>query len=565
MKIEFIKIKNFRTIDTEVTINMEGRLTIVGPNSSGKTNILKSIQMFFTGFRNRNQYVVGRDFPEKHESGQTSLIGSFIFEDTETDDKKREILEKINVCLESPKPVTDKVNVYLTFTKYGSPVYRLFVGEKHKTDKKQEFNQYQRELLNVILDSFECHYVPSAKSIHCLYQELLLPFIKRSISGILKDKIKEIEDGLSEISNVIDDQLSLVGMGHIKSHFKIPNNSLEDLLSSFEYHLSDPVKTEIERKGMGIQSAAIISSFTWVTQEERKLGKTPVWLIEEPESYLHPELASSCHEMLKGLSEGAHLITTTHSLNFVPQDPKQILGTKIVDGYSQFTEFDTYTKATHTIRNSLGVKFSDFCNLGLLNVFVEGETDRELFQWVLSKIKIKESTKHEWTNIRSAEFLDFGGTTGLEGFVKATYEYVSKERPVVIILDGDEAGDKARKNLQGFLNNKNISFESNEQFVMLPKGFAVEALFPDKWIIEAHAKHPNWFKEFSTDMTGQLLPFNTKNETNKGQFREFLKRNVETQENEVWAEKFCQLFDIVDQALENQKKRTNAYSQHSRQ
>ena len=551
MKIESIKIKNFRTIDTEVTINMEGRLTIVGPNSSGKTNILKSIQMLFTGFENKNKYIFERDFPEKHESGQTSILGSFIFEDTEHD--KIEVLKKINACLENPKVKTDKVNIYLTFTKSGSPVYRLFVGEKHKEAKKQDFNKYQRELLSVILNSFECHYVPSAKSIDSLYQELLLPFIKRSISDKLKDKIKDIEDGLSEISNVIDNQLKLVGMGHIKSHFKIPNDSLEDLLSSFEYHLSDPVKTEIERKGMGIQSTAIIASFTWVTQEEKKVGKKSVWLIEEPESYLHPELASSCNDMLKGLSEEAHLITTTHSLNFVPQDPKNILGTKMVDGYSQFAEFDTYTKATNAIRDSLGVKFSDFYNLSLLNIFVEGRTDRELFQWVLSKVEVKETTKHEWTNLRCAEFLDFGGTTALEGFVKATYEYVSKERAVVIILDGDDAGDKTRKNLQCFLGKKNIPFASNKEFVMLPKGFAVEALFPDEWIIEAHDKHPNWFREFSTDMTGQLLPFDTKTETTKGQFREYLKRKAEAQDNENWADKFCTLFDIVNQALEKKE------------
>ena len=551
MIIESIKIKNFRTIDSDLTIDMEGALTIVGPNSSGKTNILKSIEMFFTGLENRNQYIHSRDFPEKLDSGQTSLIGTFLLEENDT--SSINVYENLNKCLENPKESTDKVNVYLTFTKAGTPSYRLFVGEKHNEDKKKDFTYYERILLENIINAFECHYVPSAKSINNLYKELLLPFIKRSISETLKDKINEIEFALSEISDVMDKQLATVGMGHIKSYFQLPNNSLQDLLSSFEYHLSDPVKTEIERKGMGIQSAAIISSFTWITQEEKKLGKRSVWLVEEPESYVHPELASSCNEMLKSLGESAHLITTTHSLNFVPQDPNKIIGTEVVDGYSKFTEFETYTKATSTIRESLGVKFSDFCNLGLLNIFVEGKTDRELFQWVLSKIKVKATTKHEWTNVRYSEFMDFGGTSALEGFIKATYEYICKERPVVVLLDGDEAGDRTRRNLQGYLGKKDISFLSNKQFVMLPKGFTLEGLFLESWIIEANELHPNWFKDFSIDMNGKLLPFSSKSETTKGQLREFLKRKVEEQDNEDWAVNFCNLFDVLDDALESQK------------
>lgn len=551
MKIESIKIKNFRTIDSDLTISMEKGLTIVGPNSSGKTNILKSIEMFFTGLENKSKYIHSRDFPEKLETGQTSLVGSFVFESQ--DIEALDVYNSLNKCLETPKESTGKVNVYLTFTKVGTPSYRVFVGEKHNEEKKKDFTNYEGKLLEVIMASFECHYVPSAKSINNLYKDLLLPFIKKYISVTLQDKLNDIKHGLSEISDAIDNQLANVGMGYIKSFFQLPNDSLQDLLSSFEYHLSDPVKTEIERKGMGIQSAAIISSFTWITQEELKLGKKSVWLIEEPESYLHPELASSCNEMLKILGNNSHLITTTHSLNFVPQDPKRIIGTRMVDGYSKFTEFDSYTKATSTIRESLGVKFSDFCNLGLLNIFVEGKTDRELFQWVLSKIKVKATTKHEWENVRESEFLDFGGTSALEGFVKATYEYIRKERPVVIILDGDEAGDKTRRNLQGYLGKKNITFSSNKQFVMLPKGFTLEGLFLESWIIEANEKHPNWFKDFSTDMNGKLLPFSAKSETTKGQLREFLKRKALEADNEDWAIHFCDLFDVLDGALECQK------------
>lgn len=550
MKVESIKIKNFRTIDDDLTIEMDNGLTIVGPNSSGKTNILKAIEMFFTGFENRSQYILARDLPHKQENGQTSLTGTFIIEGN--DIEIRDTYNNINNCLEVPKSSTNKINIYLTFTRAGNPVYRLFVGDKHKQEKKDEFNQYQRELLILIIAAFECHYVPSAKSINSLYQELLLPYIKGYISSKLQEKVDDINSGLKEISDIIDKQLENVGLDHIKSHFKIPNDSLNELISTFEYHLSDPVKTEIDRKGMGIQSAAIFAAFTWITQEEHKLGKRAIWLIEEPESYLHPELASSCYAMLKDISEKTHLITSTHSLNFVPQNPKQIIGTKIENGYTKLIKFSTFTEATNTIRSSLGVKFSDFCNLGVLNIFVEGKSDREVFEWVLSKIAIKPTGMYAWDNVRSASFLDFGGTTALEGFLKATYEYIHKERPSVIILDGDDAGDKTRRNLQSFFGKKKINFVSNEHFVILPKGFSLEGLFPHSWIKDAYLEHKNWFENYSLDMNDSLLPFTLKNETTKDQLREYLKRKAEVQENEDWANNFISLFEIIEATLEKQ-------------
>lgn len=550
MKLESIKVKNFRTIDKDETIHIEGGLTIVGPNSSGKTNILKAIEMFFTGFDNKYNYQIERDLPEKVISEQTSLVATFIASDGDA----LELYKKLNELLEQPKEITNKITVYLLFSRIGHPSYRVFSGNKFKYNKKNEFNSVQKDFLCIIFNSFQCHYLPSSKSIDGLYKDLLLPFIKRSVAEKLQEKIEDINSSLKYISDAIDSQLNEAGMGHINSHFKIPNNSLEHLLSSFEYHLSDPVKTAIERKGMGIQSAAIFASLIWITNEEKKMGKNTIWLIEEPESYLHPELAHSCNTMLRKINEQSHLITTTHCLSFVPQDPKRLIGTEIEGNYTKIIKYDTYTKATSSIRSSLGVKFSDFCNLGLLNIFVEGKSDRELFQWVLSKINVKATGQYEWENVREAEFLDFGGTTALVGFLKATYEHIYKERPLVVVFDGDDAGDKARRDLQGFFGNKDgVSFNDKEQFIMLPKGFAVEGIFPHKWIVKANSEHPSWIKDFSTDIHHALLPFSMKNETTKQQLQEYLKKCVENSDDLDWAKDFKILFENINEVLHSQK------------
>ncbi|WP_445000257.1 ATP-dependent nuclease [Halomonas mongoliensis] len=451
--------------------------------------------------------------------------------------------------LEEPKPTSNSFSLYLTFTRSGKPQYRFFSNEKMKKEFQAQFSRKQILAVNTLLDKFVCHYVPSSKSIGDLYSSLLIPFIKRSVAGVLHNKVEEINANLREISKALDEQMSVAGLPNITSEFRLPNDSVEDVLSSFEFHLSDPNKTSIERKGMGIQASAILASFLWITKEEEKIGKNTIWLIEEPESYLHPELAESCHRMLEQLRSKTLLVTTTHSLGFVNQDPKKVVGTEAEEGHTKVIQYSSYVEATSSIRRALGVRFSDYYNLDVLNVFVEGKSDREVFDWFLELTSEDDSGSYCWSCARKASFLDFTGVAGLEGFMKATYEFIYKERPVVTLLDGDDAGDKRRRNLQQYFGQKGVPFEANKDFISLHNGFSLEGLFPHEWIVQAHEEHPNWFKNFSVDLEGKLQPFDVNSQSNKVQLRNYLMRLAEKEQNLGWSSRFQQVFDRVDEIL----------------
>ncbi|KAB7690714.1 ATP-dependent nuclease [Plesiomonas shigelloides] len=550
MKIESIKIRNFRTIGQEQVIDVSDGLTIVGPNSSGKTNILKALEMVFTGFENKLGYEVKRDKTFGTTTEQTTLTVLFCGERDGVDDDFFQLYDELNSMLDEPKQNTDKFHLYLSFPNSENPKYVFFTNEKRKADTSKQFSRIQRLAVSVLLDKFVCHYVPSSKSIDELYQSLLQPFIKRSVSQVLSDKIAEINQSLSTISRELDSQLAIAGLPHIKAHFSLPNDSLEELIDRFEFLLSDPSKTLIERKGMGIQASAILASFLWITKEEKKLGKSPIWLIEEPESYLHPALADSCHKMLTQISSEALVLTTTHSLGFVPQNPKQTIGTTLENNETKIIKYDSYIQATNDIRKALGVRFSDFYNLGTSNIFVEGKSDREVFKWFLSLIAPTTDNQYNWQFIRKSEILDFTGVGCLEGFMKATYEYIHKERPVIVVLDGDTAGDSKRRSLQGYFGNKNIRFETRKDFVTLHDGFSLEGLFPSEWIISAHTEHQNWFKDFDIDIDGKLKPFSMKTPANKDQLRQYLMQQAERSQTLEWADKFIKTFDIIEKLLE---------------
>lgn len=548
MKFESLRIRNYRTIGQEQSVDLTKGLTIVGPNSSGKTNILKAIEMIFTGFENKLGYEVERDRTFGVTSEQTTLVATFSGDRSGDDAEFFSYYDKVNQLLEIPKPDSNKFSLYLSFPDSGNPIYKFFSNEKKKPNSDKPYSLNQRSAVSLLLDKFVCHYVPSSKSIDDLYSALLQPFVKRSVSRVLHDKLNEINECLKEISGHLDNQLKIAGLPNIKSHFSLPNNSLEDLIHKFEFHLADPHKTTIDRKGMGIQASAILASFLWITNEEKRLNKNTIWLIEEPESYLHPELADSCHKMLNEIRQEALLVTTTHSLGFVPQDPQMVAGTSHDGLETKILKYDSYVNATTSIRRALGVKFSDFYNLGLLNIFVEGKSDREVFKWFLDFVHPNVEGEYEWPHVRAAEILDFTGVSGMEGFMKATYEYIYKERPVVTVIDGDDAGTKTRKALQNYLGNKQIPFESKRDFVTLHDGFALEGLFPHEWIIEAQTEHANWFSDFDVDVVGTLKPFTVK-DNNKEQLRSYLKTKVILTTSLDWCIRFKAVFDVLENAL----------------
>jgi hypothetical protein len=117
---------------------------------------------------------------------------------------------------------------------------------------------------------------------------------------------------------------------------------------------------------------------------------------------------------------------------------------ELQNGWTTSRKFKTYHEATDRIRRSLGVRFSDFYNLNNFNVFVEGETDRDYLNFVLAKVAADPERVVDFPVLTSGQvsFLDQGGVKGIEGFLRATYEFIRKERPCFIMLDGDEAGDR---------------------------------------------------------------------------------------------------------------------------
>jgi hypothetical protein len=542
-----IRVRNFRSVGPEQHVPIPGQMTLVGPNNSGKTNLLRAFLTLFTGFDNTHGYARNIDLTFGAGRSRTSIIATFDGSPQDDPEIYREI-DELHQLQGTDRNNATALPLTLYFTDTSTPVYSFFPNVKRPTDGSQSalYSRTHKSLVNRLLSGFSVHYVPSAKSVEQIHDELLAPFLRREAAAVMASHVSDIQEKLDDAAAALNRELNLAGLTDFRAGFSLPNDSVERLFSGFDMVISDPTQTPIREKGMGVQVTALIAAFRWITQQEAATGRKVIWLLEEPESYLHPDLASNCNLILDQLATESIVIKTTHSMAFVPQNPDLVCGTQLNDdSRTEVIRFRTYNDAVTSIRSALGIKFADFYNLAQYNVMVEGPSDREIFKWLLEKISPQE---RPWTKLRLAKSEDFGGVQHLAGFLRATYSFIAQERICVAVFDGDTAGLKARQDLQHYFGNKQISFEPNRNFVSIRRGFAVEGLFPDAWIIELHSEYPSWFEDYSEDSTGSLEPFRIKDDK-KSIFIERLVGRANSQDPSNWSERFLGVGDALENAL----------------
>ncbi|WP_181427728.1 ATP-dependent nuclease [Pseudomonas soli] len=550
MKLESLRIKNFRTITTEQLLTCAGGLTLVGPNNAGKTNALMALYMFFTGYENRHGYNPSTDLSFSDKFVKTSLTCHFTGEPEGSDADAFDKLQRLRSYLGISDPQDGfSINVYFNGA---NPVYQVYPGVKRPEGKASQYSTLQKSFIQLVLDSFQCYYIPSKKSIDELYSKFVSPFIKLKVGQALTEHLPRIRESVAAVADSMNSVLSVNGLDKITVGFDIPNGAMNELVSGFDLHVSDPDTSSIYSKGMGVQAAVLLSSFKWITQQQN--DKHVIWLIEEPETYMHPSLAFQSSKILDDLSSISTVVKTTHAINFVPTDISVVQGVTR-QGKSQSTwirQFSNHRDATQSIRESLGVKFSDYFALGRFTLFVEGETDKLYIEHVWESMLIFQ--KAEYPYMMAHDFLvkDFTGVPDLLGFLKANFGLLNSEICLVSLFDGDKAGVDASKGMAQFCSNKDYDFNANREYVLLPNGREIEGLFPDEWIMEAYVHEKAWF-EISpvVDAEENLVSFKIRDASKKA-FAKFMLDRFDEDHTYDSAEGFFKLFKVINRAMEIQ-------------
>jgi len=421
MRISQIEIYNFRSIK-ELVINPVNLCALVGPNSTGKTNILRAIDL-----------VLGEGWTTK------AKVARELFNDT----SKPIIIE---ITFSSPITFTNKkgFNVSISSVKLEMTLEpELSAKTSINGDDTKPFydNDQFKKLCHFILIPSErqlgselrvSQWTMLGKLMKLVYENYISKYggDEKNLKTTFADKIKPAKDFLEDDftdNEVTYKKFSDTFKKYCKENSAGLANDFDPVLDIYNLNwfyktLQIHVKEKFPDKhfdsdevGAGMQNLLLISIFQ--TYSELMGGKV-IFGIEEPEIYLYPQAQRALYKNFIKLSENTQIFYTTHNPNFVdavrPEDlillrKDEEQGTFALDKDTVFStenaEKQKYRIYTHFNPERNEIFFARKV------LFVEGDSDKILFSALCEKrwgINIDE---------RGVSVISCGGKGGVSYFV----------------------------------------------------------------------------------------------------------------------------------------------------
>lgn len=313
MKIEGIKSHK------KTEFSVENYNTLVGENNSGKSNILFAIRWFFNDLKIQKSDVTN-DY-----SDLPSVKIVFAFEDD----------EDIPSLFEEGYKLEDnkfEIEAYLKEMTGGSQ------SPKHQLIK--EGKQPKSITSKKVQDLIDLIFIPSVRTLKDEFKFTANSSINQLVSKYITDKIKE-EDKYSTVEEAVNKLSSSMDKGD-SSPFKQLQSSLKSYMLDYKnaeivFNLEPPKvedfikgcfetkvkvgneKLSPESQGMGFQRSLIFSLLCNIADIDSDSSKLSLYLIEEPELFLHPNHQNHFRNKLLDLSakENNQILLTSHSPYFL--------------------------------------------------------------------------------------------------------------------------------------------------------------------------------------------------------------------------------------------------------
>ena len=140
IKIQSAEIENFRSIVGEpLSIYFDDLVVIVGPNNSGKSNILRALQLFFSGGVEGSPYTTESDYPKSDTlspKAQTKITVTIKY-DPSKDVNVRKSLDELEKDSDQTRLGDNLVRLRLSFSKNGVESWQ-FLGQKGARNIKKD-------------------------------------------------------------------------------------------------------------------------------------------------------------------------------------------------------------------------------------------------------------------------------------------------------------------------------------------------------------------------------------------------------------------------------------------
>ena len=301
--IEKIKIQYFRSFAGEQSIESCSDLNIFsGSNDSGKSNILRALNLFFT--ENKTDFYkeldFQKDFSRQRDEATTKLRKG----------KKFTIAVLFRKYDSVSQLLTDTFWVEKTWYKDRSATRETKLVEGSKIKKITEEDRPKFESATTrFLKRIHFQYVPAIKDES--FFNLLIEEYQKSLGKDLQKQLKQLEGKIQDESKELFaeflEQIEEVS----KANFHIPNLEI-DFAKTLQIETEN--KIDFKSRGDGIQTKLVPPLLNHISKDK----KIVIWGFEEPENSLEYKNANNlAKEFLENYSKKKQIFITTHAKEFL--------------------------------------------------------------------------------------------------------------------------------------------------------------------------------------------------------------------------------------------------------
>lgn len=488
MAISRISIQNYRSIEhCEVR---PGRLcALVGENNAGKSNILRALNLVFgrdwairasaIGDEEFFRYDTSRDIliecefepaleyqPYKYgDPAQVSVIRFTVTHykiDTKQGKKGDRRIETrclssdgkaIQILAEAPK--AGKQRKYEPLVGLPEDIRRqvpvIFVGADRRLEDQMPTRQ--GSLLRRLLEDVDAALRVTTieedgieKNVHALFVERL----QAALSALRIPEFLRLEDLLRKHAL---DNMGYTSIDADRLRFKFGLLESLDFFKAMKLLFNENgFEMDATSMGEGAQNALILAIFQSY-EELRKRGA--IFLVEEPEMYLHPHRRRVLYDVFRRLSEGNQVIYTTHSTSFVAIPEYEDVHRVCRDSGDTTKVRSSTLSPTPERREKLRKEFDPERNdlfFARRVILVEGDTEKLAIPEYAARMGVD-------LNRCGCSIVEVGGKRNLKPFMEVVRSF---DIPVTVVFDTDSSDFQGKRAEEDSYNAELRAFQADD-------------------------------------------------------------------------------------------------------
>lgn len=559
MKIISVKSQNFRTLeDFELKFNSD-YCTLSGQNNAGKSAVIKIITHFLQS-NDETRFYYNQENSIDYKKDKTQWADNAEIKIAITLSLNKEIDSEVFFVLEKLSTLqiqSDVINIEITQTIFENEniTTKCFIKETELEE------QASSEILKKIKSSKSLVIHNSTNQYRQFYylNEGLTEILDVHISDLDREKILQAEKNLQrKVQNAAKQHKDALAelLGKLDDKYQVELTTIERGFASrfpLSVKLTDrSVEVPLNDWGTGTQNRtkiliSILDAVRIQNAEKAENRTTPIVLIEEPESFLHPSAQAEFGQILNDLATELQIqmIITTHSPNMLNQtspDANILLERKLFRGKLKQTEICNtsgdnwmlpFAKNLGVIADEFSPWKSIFESKESKVVLVEGEIDKKYFEHIQSQypdIYLLDS---------DVDIVPYGGKDALKNTQLLNF-MLSKFNKVFITFDLD-----VEKEVEKSLIS--IGLEKNKNYCSVGKANAgedcIEGLLPDNIKPEIYSREASLVSAIgSTDTKARN---NAKQKIKNFLLEEFISNTYNTTQ----LKEFKNLFSKISKAL----------------